>query len=338
MTTTAQPLAGTEGAASPFWSPDGRSLAFFAGGALKRLDLVGSESQTLAPALNSSGGMWNEGAIVFAPSRTGPLMRVSTTGGATTAVTSLGPRQTGHLWPHALPGGRRFLYYAEGMPDAAGIYLGALDGSAPTRLTPADGAAVYLPEGGGSARAARGGGWLLWVRAGTLVAQRLDVEQATLTGEAVTLADGVAAVSVAPAGLVAYRTGAASQRQLVWFDRSGTARGTVGDAEGSGPRVSPDGRRVAAARTVQGNTDIWLMDGARTSRFTFDAARDEQPLWSPDGTRIVFVSNRTGPYDVYQKLASGAGVEERLAASDQGKIPTSWSADGRFLLYFSTDP
>ena len=99
--------------------------------------------------------------------------------------------------------------------------------------------------------------------------------------------------------------------------------------------MSPDGRRVVVDRTVQGNSDVWLLDGARTSRFTFDAAADEFPLWSPDGTRIVFRSNRTGPGDLYQKLASGAGVEERLVASDQTKIPTSWSADGRFLLYFN---
>ena len=95
---------------------------------------------------------------------------------------------------------------------------------------------------------------------------------------------------------------------------------------------------MVVSRTVQGNADLWLLDGARTSRFTFDAALDQFPLWSPDGTRIVFRSTRMGPGDLYQKLASGAGVEERLVVSDQLKTPTSWSADGRFLLYHSTDP
>ena len=131
------------------------------------------------------------------------------------------------------------------------------------------------------------------------------------------------AVSVAATGLVAYRTGAGSQRQLTWVDRSGTARGTVGDPDATSPRSPrvPDGRRVAVARTVQGNTDLWLLDGARTSRFTFDAAADDFPVWSPDGTRIVFRSTRTGPVDLYQKLTSGAGVEERLVASDQTQDP-----------------
>ena len=147
---------------------------------------------------------------------------------------------------------------------------------------------------------------------------------------------------MAATGLVAYRTGTSSLRQLTWIDRSGAARGTVGDPDGSNlssPRVSPDGRRVALFRTVQGNTDVWLLDGARTSRFTFDAATDDRPLWSPDGTRIVFRSIReNNASDLYQKLTSGAGAEERLVTSDQLKIATSWSADGRFLLYFSIDP
>ncbi len=195
---------------------------------------------------------------------------------------------------------------------------------------------MYLPSG-----------WLLWVRAGTLVAQRLDVAQAALTGEPVTLADGVAvdvsrsAVSVAATGLVAYRTGGGSRRQLTWVDRSGTARGTVGDPDGNDlqhPRVSPDGRRVVVTRTVQGNADLWLLDGARTSRVTFDAAATCFPSGRP--TARGSCSARTGrvPFDLYQKLASGAGVEERLVASDQIKVPTSWSADGRFLLYYSLDP
>jgi Tol biopolymer transport system component len=338
-TTTAQPLLGTEGARLPFWAPDGRSIGFFAGGALKRLDLGAGAPQTLAPVIFGSGGTWNaDGVIVFAPSLTTPLMRVSATGGAAVAVTTLGPQQQGHVAPQFLPDGRRLLFYVWGAPDAAGFLLGTLDGSAPTRLSPSDSAGVYLPSG-----------WLLWVRTGTLVAQRLDVAQAALTGEPVTVADGVAvdstalfvsAVSVAATGLLAYRTGTGSQRQLTWVDRSGMARGPVGDPDDglNEPRVSPDGRRMVVVRTVQGNQDIWLLDGARMSRFTFDPAWDIRPIWSPDGTRIVFRSNRNGLGDLYQKLSSGAGVEERLGASDQGRVPTSWSADGRFLLYESSDP
>ena len=331
-TTTAQPLGLTEGAKYPFWAPDGRSIGFFAGGALKRLDLGGGTPQTLATALNGNGGTWNsEGLILFVPSSNHPVMRVSATGGVATAATSAGP-QWGLSAPYFLPDGHRFIFYAAGAPDTAGIYLGAVDGGAPTRLTPADSSGIYLPSG-----------WLLWVRAGTLVAQRLDLAKAALTGETVTLADGVAvdaafgqsAISVAATGLVAYRTGT-GERQLMWVDRSGTRQGTIGELDDSmsEPRASPDGRRVVVVRTVEGNTDLWLLDGVRTIRFTFDPAADIRPVWSPDNTRIVFCSQS----DLYQKGASGAGVEEKIVGSDQQKIPSSWSADGRFLLYESIDP
>ena len=342
-TTTARPLPDTEGAAYPFWSPDSRSVAFFAGSALRRMDLGGGAPQTLAPANAGQGGAWGANAtIVFAPDSSGHLMRVSATGGAAVAVTTLGSEQLGHRYPHFLPDGLRFLYYAQGAPDTVGIYLGALDGRAPTRLTPADSNGVYLP-----AAAPRDGGWLMWVRAGTVVAQMMDVAQARLMGEPVTVADAVdgdsllgSSVSVALTGEVAYRTGATGRRQLLWVDRSGTVRGTVGEADAnslSSPRVSPDGRRVVVTRVVQGNTDLWLLDRARTSRFIFDAAFDGFPVWSPDGTRITFFSARTGAGDLYQKFTSGAGDEDRLLASEQGKVPVSWSPDGRFVMYHSLD-
>ena len=141
-----------------------------------RLDLGGGAPQVLARVASMNGGTWNaDGVIVFAPGANGPLMRVSASGGTPAAVTTLGPQQSGHRLPHFLPDGRRFLFLVRGAPDAAGIYLGALDGSAPKRLTPAEGAGVYLAEGPGRADMSRGRGWLLWVRAGTLVAQRLDV-------------------------------------------------------------------------------------------------------------------------------------------------------------------
>jgi hypothetical protein len=215
-TTTAQPLAGTEGATAPFWSPDSRFVGFFATAALKRLDLGGGVPQTLAPVTSGGGGTWNaDGVIVFSSGLTTALTRVSATGGAATPLTTLGPGQRNHRHPWFLPDGRRFLFLATGAADAAGIYLSALDGGAPTRLAAADGSGVYLPSGLGRTDANGEGGWLLWVRAGALVAQRLDVAKAALTGEPVTLAEAVAveaifsqsAVSVADTGLVAYRMG-----------------------------------------------------------------------------------------------------------------------------------
>jgi hypothetical protein len=281
--------------------------------------------------------MWTaDGAIVFAPSPSSPLMRVPAVGGSTTPVTTFGPQQIGHRWPFALPDGRHFLFYAGGPPDTAGIYLATLDAPEATRLTAATSAGVYHPDG-----------WLLWMRDGALVAQEIDVAQAALVGEAVTVADEVAvdtsertAVSVAANGLIAYRPGVARLRQLSWFDRSGAAQGTVGapDSTWSRPRVAPDGHRVIVARTVQGNEDLWLLDGTRTTRFTFDAATDDIAVWSPDGSRILFTSTRTGGGDLYEKPASGAEQEVLVVGSDDVKTPSSWSADGRWLLFHSTNP
>ncbi len=336
-TTTAQPLAGTEGAQQPFWSPDGSAIGFFAGNTLKRLDLGGGAPQSLTTIVTPRGASWGaDTTLLFSPNFSGPLLRLSTTGGEVTAATTLEPGQWSHRNPSFLPDGRRFLFYALGKQDQAGIYLGHLDGTAPVRLTAADSAGVLHPDG-----------WLLWQRAGTLTAQRLDLAQAALTGEPLTLADGVAdneiglgALSVASTGLIAYRTGAVRQRQLTWLDRSGTLLGTLGEPDGtmSAPWLSPDGLRVAVHRTVQSNQDIWLLDGARTSRFTFDATGDQFPLGSPDGSRIVFRSARTGAGDLYQKSTSGAGEETLLVGSDQSKTPSNWSADGRFLFYTSFSP
>lgn len=150
----------------------------------------------------------------------------------------------------------------------------------------------------------------------------------------------VGPISASAAGIVAYRTGVGS-RQLVWFDRAGRALDALGTPDQSAmlnPSVSPDGRRVAVSRTVEGNQDIWMLEGPRTSRFTFDAALDRCPIWSPDGTTIVFGLSRKGSRDLYQQPASGAGAAELLAASPLNKSANDFSPDGRFLLYHSNDP
>jgi serine/threonine protein kinase len=332
--TTAQPLVGTEGATSPFWSPDSRSVGFFADIALKRLDLGGDVPRVLATQGGFRGATWNGDGVILWTNASGSLLRVPATGGQFVTVKT--PGQTRYNFPSFLPDGRHFLFTAQGTPDTSGIYLGSLDSPDTHRLTPAETKGVHLSPG-----------WLLWVRAGTLVAQRLDLERPGLIGDPVTLADAVAfdtnsassAVSVSASGLVAYRSGGGARRQLAWFDRSGKRLGTQGVPDENGlnfPSVSPDGRLVAVSRTVQGNTNIWLLDGTRTSRLTFDAMLDRYPIWSPDGRRIVFTSNRK-MMDLYQKSSSGSGAEDLLLESPQAKVPSDWSADGRFLLYMSAD-
>ena len=141
-------------------------------------------------------------------------------------------------------------------------------------------------------------------------------------------------------GVIAYRAPGGAARQLTWFNRSGQVLGTLGARDENelwDPALSPDGRRVAVSRVVQGSPDVWLIDGARTTRLTFEAENDNYPLWSPDGSRIVFSAVRSSALNLYQKPSSGAGRETLLVESTQNKAATSWSRDGRFLLYDSVD-
>ncbi len=354
--TGSQPLAGTDGATFPFWSPDGRSIGFFTPTSLKRIDLAGGEPVTLAPVTVGTGGTWNaDGVIVYAPtngSTRAPLMRVAAAGGPATAVTQVADGQTGHSRPFFLPDGVRFLFTASGQAESIGSYRGGLDGRPPVRLAPSDGAGLWAPAGAGRGAASLNG-WVIWKRLGTqtLVAQRLDIEKAQLTGETVVIADGVAglqlnsrsidAASVAGNGSIAYRTGKLGQRQLVWFDRSGRKLEAIGELEGvlRSPRISPDGRRIAVERIVDGKQDVWLLDAVRGTRFTLVPGNNGFPVWSPDGTRIVFYgSSGSGVLDLWVKSSAGTGAEQPLLISKSAKVPFSWSPDGRYLLYSDYSP
>jgi eukaryotic-like serine/threonine-protein kinase len=327
---TAVPLAGTEGATHPFWSPDSRSIGFFTSKALKRLDLDGGQPQTLAPVDATATGSWSsKGAILFSPSLIAPFSRVAASGGATTVLPLLGKNAVTNSLPVFLPDGLHFVFVSAVSTTEGGVYLGSLDGGAAVRLKNDTGAMAYLPSG-----------WLLWVRTGgSLVAQRLDVTRGALVGEPVSLADGVLNVSASAAGAVAYRVVGSGQRQLTWVDRSGAVRGTVGPPDGSlsAPRVSPDGRQVAFSRETQGKTDIWLQDEARASRMTFGSGASQFPVWSPDGSRLAFVSRAGSTYGFYQQPTNGSQAPESLLPSQDVQYPTSWSTDGRYLLYFSFD-
>jgi serine/threonine protein kinase/Tol biopolymer transport system component len=329
----AQPLAGTEGGAHPFWSPDGGSLGLFADRKLKRVDLNGSATQVLANAPFPGGGAWNsEGVIVFAP-QTGPLYKVLASGGDPVPLTRLETGETLHRAPHFLPDGKHFLYFALG--QTSGLYVGSLDGSQPKRIGNTDTSGFVMPSG-----------VLLFQRQSTLLAQRFDLRRQELSGDPVSVASGVTSDSIgvggfsAMPGIVAYRTQVALGTRLTWFDRSGKVLSTIGGPQAmSDVELSPDGRRVAQSRTVNGNADVWLVETARgvPTRFTVDAALDAFPVWVPDGSRIVFSSNRKGVFNLYQKLASGAGPDELLLESDRTSVPNDISRDGRYVLFTVQD-
>jgi serine/threonine protein kinase len=338
---SSRPMAGTEYAVYPFWSPDSRSVAFFAEGKLKRIDIDGGSVQVLAKAVVPAGGTWNrDGVILFPIVPDSAIFRVSAFGGDPIPTTKLQPQQTGHRFPQFLPDGRHFLYYVGGSPQTRGIYVSDLVNTVSRRLLDSDGPAVYASSG-----------HLLFVRQGTLFAQSFDSGRLELAGIPHAIAEhvavgglGMAALSVSAAGSIAYRPGSSGgKRQLVWFDRSGNEIARIGNPETATPAypsVSPDYRRAAVQRSIGGETDIWLIElgRGRAIRFTSDPGPEIAPIWSPDGERIVFSSlGKAGVFDLYQKAVTGTGGQELLATA-QPKQATDWSRDGRFLLYRSSDP
>ena len=340
-TTTAQAFVGTDGALYPFWSPDSRSVGFFAGGKLKRIDFGTGLLRVLADAPYGRGGAWSrEGVIVFAPSTTGPLVRIAASGGPSVAVTQLDQtHHTSHRWPQFLPDGQGVLFLAANGRDAAsGIFLGSLRGGVPKRVLTTDSAAVYAAPG-----------YLLMSEAGGLLARALNpslsevadsVPVAYPVGQDMSVFRGAFAVSAN--GVLAYRSTVAGRRQLIWVDRGGRRIGTMGEPDDDGllnPALSPLGERVAVQRTIQGNQDIWTLDRAGLqTRITFGRAADGFPVWSPDGHRLAFRSNRRTSFDLFETPASGGGAGQPMLESGQTKFPLDWSADGRFLLYRVLDP
>jgi serine/threonine protein kinase len=333
----ARPLAGTEGASAPFWSPDSQSIGFFAEGKLKRIDVADGSTRTLISAPTGDGGAWNEdGSIIFSPSPGRPLLRLSAEGGEPTAVTRFeSPQQRSHSFPQLLPDRRHFLFFVIGSPEARGVYVGEIDGVDTKRLFDADAPAAYTSSG-----------HLLFVRGGRLLAQRFDPDQLNVMGDAVPIADqviGRAVLSVSAAGPIVYRTlsADAGQRQLVWLDRSGreTDKVVYSDVTSPGPSLSHDGRRIAVFRFANGNTDVWWYDAVRRvwDRVTSHSGDDIFPLWSPDARSIVFGSRR-GDMNLYRKVLNEPGNEELLLSSSEAKFPMDWSLDGRFLLYDSSNP
>jgi len=335
----------------PFWSPDSRFVVFDTGGKLKKFDVSGGPPETLCdlPSL-AVGGTWSRTGDIIVGQIGGGLLRVRETGGTVSPVTVLDParKEEFHLLPSFLPDGRHFVYLrvSPGSPETSGSYIGTLDAKPEeqdvTRLMPYAVGLVYVPA------ADSGPGHLLFMREGTLLAQRFDPARLALAGNPVPVAERVGSFrdggffSASANDRLIYRT-VDADFQLAWFDRQGTLSGRVSEAGGfGGAALSPDGLRVVASRTNPqdaSKTDLWLLDlsgGSATTRFTFGAGLAESPVWSQDGTRIAFTFDKRF---VRQRLASGAGAETTTLQSVAGGGVTAngWSPDGRFLLYTSIE-
>jgi serine/threonine protein kinase len=329
-------LAGTDGAAHPFWSPDGQFVGFFAGGKLKRVSPSGGSPITICDAPDGRGGAWNQqGTILFAPTSGGVIYSVPASGGTPRAITTLdtSKRETHHIWPAFLPDGDLFAYSSRRYDhDRSVIHLASLSSGYLKPLLIADAnAGIASP------------GFLVFLKERTLMAQHFDFSQGVLSGDPVAIADnvdniplfGLAGFSTSLNGVLAIGGGRSTKRQFAWFDRQGRLIGTVGPPGNYFDiNISPDHTRAAIQFTdVQtDNSDIWIiyLKNGAMSRFTFQDVVDDNPVWSPDGESIIYVSRREGNQEVYLKSASGKGQETRVPVNGD---PYSWSRDGRFLLF-----
>jgi len=337
-------LPGTEGATYPFWSPDGRSLGFFAQGKLKTVDVTsGRSAQVIADAPFGRGGTWAlDGTIVFTPDAWSGMYRVPSSGGNPTEVTKPDPSkaQVSHRWPMFLPDGRHFLYLAcnfSGKLDKNEIFVASLDSTEQRPIVNASTNAVYADPG-----------YLVYWRDNALVAQGFDARKFALVGEPRIVSDAVqyfpqtnfAVFTVSGSTLVG-QTGVgkgANNSQLIWFDRHGKSLGSVGPPDQvANPKLSPDGRRVAVDQTdTDGrHVNIWVHDltSHGVSRLGFGPWLEQVSVWSPDGKQVVYTSNEKLFFSLYEKNSDGSGETRNIfdfGSPQQG--PWDWSRDGKYLL------
>ena len=340
-----QPLAGTEGGAWPFWAPDSREIAFFAGGKLKKVNLTGGQPVSLADAPVPRGGSWNQdGVIIFNPAPPAPTLRIPAAGGQPVPLNSVDIEKGEYprWFPQFLPDGRHYIFLSAGSRRAGARVIGvaSLDSPEVKTLLKTDFTAVYVKPG-----------YLLFRREATLMAQKFSADTLELSGDPLPIAEQIGfegltyqtLVSASDQGVLAYQSLGMGKGQLTWFDRDGKMVGVAGAlGDYSDLNLSPDDKRVAFSQvdTDTGNVDVWVMDLASgtPSRLTFDTAVDFAPVWSPDGQQIVFASLRDGAPNLLKKMANGSSPEDYLYKSPLAKLPSDWSRDGRFIMCGTVDP
>jgi Tol biopolymer transport system component len=338
----AQPIPGTDGASYPFWSPDGRSIAFFTPKTLKRVDLDQGSVITLVSDLDASrGGTWSrDNVIVFCKTFASPLYQVAATGGPVTAATSLDSTvATTHRFPCFLPDGRHFIYLSANHRDAAGassgIYFASLDGGEPKRVITCRSNAVYS------------NGFVFFVQDSTLMAQAFNPDTGATRGDPRATREVVQidrstwrmSASVSNNGTLVYATGTGTgNNRLTLYDRSGTPLKQLTDFGNIlNVDMSPDGRRVVYELQTLPLADLWVVDritGTR-SRVTTNPEDETLPLWSRDGRDVLYAGRRAdGRYRIFSARADGTGSETLVLEDPTRDVwPLALSPDGRWLVY-----
>ncbi len=339
-----QPLAGTDDATIPFWSPDSRFIGFFADHKLKKIPASGGTAQTICDAADGRGGSWSvKDVIVFAPAPFGGLSKVSAAGGAPAALTKATGPGASHRLPFFLPDGRHLLYVSGGQTSdvekTTAIEALDLETGKSTLVARENSEGRYTEPG-----------YLLFMREGNLMAQPFDASSLKTKGEAVPIAEGVYFMPPRWSGnfaasrngrLVFQPGGAGRRRQLTWFDLEGKELGKVGEpANTFAFSLSPDGAR-AAVTVLSGHggavPEVWLYEISRgvASRFTFSDQGTYFGQWSPDGRQVAFGDYGGG---ISVKPADGTSEPKKLWSANTNTWPLSWSPDGKLLLFRVQDP
>jgi len=336
-------LDGTRFAQYPFWSPDGKYIAFFADGKIKKIDPAGGAPVAVCVADNPRGGSWSsDGSILLVPDFQSPIFRVSDQGGKPEPVTVLDTtrNESSHRWPFALPDGKHFLYFSRisskaGEAEGHAVYASSMDGKENKLVVHTTANAIYA------------NGFLLYLRGSTLLAQRFDQSSLQLSGDPVSIADGVindpgfnlSVISASQTGILMFQQGNIhSGARLLITDRTGKVLQTVGDMiENFRIRYTADQHHITASifDPKMLRLNIWMYDihtGGR-NRITSDIGEDNA-ISSPDGNMIMYWSVRTG---VWQKPINGSGTEQCILASANFDLPLDWSPDGNSVL-FSRSP
>ena len=346
---TSLPLANTDNAIQPFFSPDGQSIGFFAFGHLRKVSLHGGPAVDLGDAPVPHGAAWApDGSIIYAPNFGSGLMRVSAGGGPAQSLTTPNDKEgeVSHRWPQVLPGGKAVLFTIQLTTQTT------YDESRIAILSLETGKWHTLLEGGSYARYVTSG-HVVFARAGSLIAVPFNLRRLEVSGPPVPIVDGLvttaatsggAEYDVTPRGLLAYVAGTARapEESLVWVDRRGVAKKLPAPLNNySHPRISPDGKLMAVQIHNKGPSDIWVYDFARNTltRLTF-AGNNADPVWTADSKRVIYRSVKGVP-SFQWRAADGSGSEETLLRLDLGamaSVPSSVSPNGDILLYSRAGP
>ena len=329
-------IPGTQGATTPFFSPDGQWVGFMAGGKIRKVPIRGGRVETMSDSGAGRGASWGENGIVFAPSSGSGLMHVPATGGTPVVLTTpdTAHGEIDHRWPQWLPGGDAVLFTS---------WSGGTQSARAAVVELRSHVIHYLGTGIG-ARYSSTGHIVFAVPDGRLLARRFDArtfqaaESTTDVLKGVRL-DGGPAFAVGPGGMIIYMPDETAERTVDWIDRAGRSTPLLGSRRVySDPRLSPDGSRLALTIRQEGAADVWVYSfGAGTLSRLTRGAESLYPVWSPDGHSIAFCSNRRRSLDLYAVPSDGSAEPTLLYAGLGDKMPDSWSPDGRTLFFRTTD-